>query len=74
MKAKSLKLQVEFVVKKSEIHNVTVDLDIPQGYDIKEFNIEDFKKDIIEHMESSYWSGYSVCHDEETTEIIPLWD
>lgn len=74
MKAKSLTLQVEFVVKKAETHNTRVDLDIPNDYNIQEFNIEDFKEEILEQMENSYWSGYSVCHDEETTNIIPLWD
>lgn len=74
MQAQSLKLKVEFLVQKQENHSVTVDLDIPENYDIQEFNIQDFREDIIEFIEDSYWSGYSICRDEETINIQPSWD
>ena len=74
MQAKMLQLKVEFLVQKEETHSITVDLDIPENYNINEFNIQDFREDIIDRIEDSYWSGYSVCNNEETINIQPSWD
>lgn len=74
MQAKMLQLKVEFLVQKEETHSITVDLDIPENYNINEFNIQDFREDITDHIEDSYWSGYSICRNEETTNVKVSWD
>jgi len=74
MKAKTVTAELDFVVVKREYHSVTIDLDIPTDYNMKEFDLVDFEDDIKDMVEDSYWSGTSTCHDQETDEITVIWD
>lgn len=74
MTAKTVTLEVDFVVVTKQYHRATVDLEIPDDYNMKEFSLEDFNLDVQDLVEDAYWSGTSMCNDEETEEITPIWD